>query len=66
MTQQVTQFRQWATRTLKDHLVQGYPLHQQHLAERGIDFEQALSLLARTLNHPQRVVMSNPSEATPC
>lgn len=50
-----TRFRQWATRTLKDHLVQGYTLHQQRLAERGIDFEQALSLLSRTLTHQQLV-----------
>ncbi|NDY93130.1 virulence RhuM family protein [Ideonella livida] len=54
-SKRATQFRQWATRTLKDHLVQGYTLHQQRLAERGIDFEQALSLLSRTLNHQQRV-----------
>lgn len=44
-----TQFRQWATRTLKDHLVQGYTLNQRRLAERGIEFEQALNLLSRTL-----------------
>lgn len=54
-SKRATQFRQWATRTLKDHLVQGYTLHQQRLAERGIDFEQALSLLARTLTHQQLV-----------
>ncbi len=35
------QFRQWATRTLKEHLVQGYTLNQRRLAERGIEFEQA-------------------------
>ncbi|MEQ9464150.1 MAG: hypothetical protein RJQ10_10855 [Haliea sp.] len=42
------QFRQWATRTLKDHLVQGYTLNQRRLAELGIEFEQALDLLSRT------------------
>ncbi|MEQ8802362.1 RhuM family protein [Haliea sp.] len=44
-----TQFRQWATRTLKDHLVHGYTLNQRRLAERGVEFEQALDLLSRTL-----------------
>lgn len=43
------QFRQWATRVLKDHLVQGYTLNQRRLAERGIEFEQAVDLLSRTL-----------------
>jgi prophage maintenance system killer protein len=46
-----TQFRQWATRVLKDHLVQGYTLNQRRLAERGIEFEQAINLLSRTLSH---------------
>ena len=43
------QFRQWATRVLKDHLVQGYTLNQRRLAECGIEFEQAVDLLSRTL-----------------
>jgi prophage maintenance system killer protein len=50
-----TQFRQWATRTLKEHLIQGYTLNQQRLTERGIEFEQALSLLSRTLANQQLV-----------
>src|SRR5690554_3129751 len=48
-SQQGVQFRQWATRVLKDHLVQGYTLNQRRLAERGIEFEQAVDLLSRTL-----------------
>lgn len=40
-----TQFRQWATQVLKDHLVQGYTLNQRRLTERGIEFEQAVQLL---------------------
>lgn len=44
-----TQFRIWATQTLKQHLVEGYTLNQQRLQERGIEFEQAVSLLSRTL-----------------
>lgn len=45
------QFRQWATRTLKEHLIQGYTLNERRLQERGIEFEQALSLLSRTLSN---------------
>jgi prophage maintenance system killer protein len=50
-----TQFRQWATRTLKEHLIQGYTLNQQRLTERGIEFDQALGLLSRTLANQQLV-----------
>ena len=49
---QATRFRQWATRTLRDHLVQGYTLNSTRLAERGIsEAQQAIELLARTLNN---------------
>ncbi len=50
-SKRATQFRQWATRVLKEHLVQGYSLNQRRLAERGIEFEQAVSLLSRTLSN---------------
>lgn len=50
-----TQFRQWATGVLRQHLVEGYTLNQRRLAERGIEFEQAVSLLSRTLAHQQLV-----------
>ena len=30
-----TQFRQWATRVLRDHLVQGYTLNQKRLEEKA-------------------------------
>ncbi|UVO20215.1 virulence RhuM family protein [Stutzerimonas stutzeri] len=50
-----TQFRQWATGVLKQHLVEGYTLNQRRLAERGIEFEQAVSLLSRTLANQQLV-----------
>lgn len=48
-SRRATQFRQWATRVLKEHLVQGYTLNQKRLAERGLEFEQAVNLLSRTL-----------------
>lgn len=50
-----TRFRQWATGVLRQHLVDGYTLNQQRLRERGIEFEQALDLLSRTLANQQLV-----------
>jgi len=50
-----TQFRIWATRTLKQHLVQGYTVNRRRLQERGIEFEQAVRLLSRTLANQQLV-----------
>lgn len=58
---QATRFRQWATSVLRQHLVEGYTLNQQRLQERGIEFEQALDLLSRTLANQQLV--SNEGEA---
>jgi len=47
-----TQFRQWATKVLREHLVQGFTVNQARLAERGIsEMQQAVELLARTLDH---------------
>lgn len=46
-----TQFRIWATNTLRDHLVQGYTLNERRLREKGLtEMEQAVRLLARTLS----------------
>jgi|SRR5882672_32220 len=46
------QFRQWATRVLREHLVQGYTVNQTRLAERGLlEARQTLDLLARTLQN---------------
>ncbi|MBA3877862.1 MAG: hypothetical protein C0498_13235 [Anaerolinea sp.] len=47
-----TQFRIWATRTLRDHVLQGYSLNERRLREKGLDeIQQAVALLARTLDH---------------
>src|SRR3990172_8678539 len=47
-----TQFRIWATRTLRDHLLRGYSLHERRLREKGLaEIQQAVALLARTLDH---------------
>lgn len=50
-----TQFRIWATRTLKQHLIEGYTINQRRLQERGVEFEQAIALLSRTLANQQLV-----------
>jgi prophage maintenance system killer protein len=43
-------FRQWATGVLREHIVRGYTLNAQRLAERGVgEIEQSVGLLARTL-----------------
>ncbi|MCL1075144.1 virulence protein RhuM/Fic/DOC family protein [Shewanella dokdonensis] len=44
-------FRQWATKTLKQHLIDGYTLNQHRLAQRGIEFNQAIQLLSQTLSN---------------
>jgi hypothetical protein len=45
-----TQFRIWATRTLREHLLRGYTLHERRLREKGLgEIEQAIGLLAKTL-----------------
>jgi len=51
-----TQFRIWATRTLREHLLRGYTLNERRLAERGLgEIEQAVGLLARTLTSQEQV-----------
>lgn len=49
------QFRQWATRLLRQHLVEGYTLNQRRLVERSIEFEQVVMLLSRTLTNQKLV-----------
>ena len=47
-----TQFRIWATHTLRDYLIHGYTLNEKRLRERGLkEIEQAVDLLSRTLTH---------------
>lgn len=49
-SQRGTQFRIWATKVLRDHLVKGYTYNQQRLAERGVhEAQQVLALLTDTL-----------------
>lgn len=57
-SRRATQFRIWATRTLKQHLVEGYTLNQRRLQARGIEFEQALTLLSKTLTNQSMITES--------
>lgn len=45
-----TQFRQWATKTLKEHLVKGYTLNQKRLEKNFDEFEHAVGLIKQTLH----------------
>ncbi len=54
-SQRGVQFRQWATKLLKQHLVEGYTLNQKRLQEQGVEFEQAMQLLSQTLGNQQLV-----------
>lgn len=54
-SQRGVQFRQWANSILKQHLIEGYTLNQRRLQERGVEFEQAIALLSRTLANQQLV-----------
>jgi hypothetical protein len=44
-SKQAVQFRQWATRTLRQHLTQGFTVNQQRLRHNAQDFEAALALV---------------------
>ncbi len=46
-----TQFRIWATQTLKQHLLEVYSFNQKRLQQRGVEFEQVLQLLSATLSN---------------
>ncbi len=49
-------FRQWATRALREHLVQGYTLNAQRLADKGLaEARAALHLMAQTLTQQSLV-----------
>jgi hypothetical protein len=55
-SKQGTQFRIWATNTLRDHLLRGYTLNEKRLRERGFaEVEQAVELLSNTLKNQSLV-----------
>ena len=55
---QATRFRQWATKVLRDHIVQGYTVNEQRLREEAAklqEMRQTMELLARTLTSQELV-----------
>lgn len=49
---QGVRFRQWATRVLKQHLLQGYTVNQQRLEQNAAELEKALLLVRRAARLP--------------
>ena len=49
---QATRFRQWATKTLKQHLLKGYTLNQERLAQNATELDNALQLVKRIAVFP--------------
>ncbi len=57
-SQRCTQFRQWATRVLREHLVKGYTINEQRLREERAklqEMQRAIELLSRTLEQQHLV-----------
>lgn len=57
-SQRGTQFRQWATRVLRDHIVKGYTVNEQRLREEQAklrEMRQTVELLTRTLANQELV-----------
>ncbi|MBL4941618.1 MAG: virulence protein RhuM/Fic/DOC family protein [Colwellia sp.] len=48
-SQQGVKFRQWATKTLKQHLLQGYTINQQRFDKNATELKQALALINKAL-----------------
>lgn len=46
-----THFRQWATQTLKQHLVKGYTFNRNRLRSFGTDVGQLMDLVQKTLSN---------------
>jgi prophage maintenance system killer protein/DNA-binding Lrp family transcriptional regulator len=57
-SKQGTSFRQWATKTLRDHIVKGYTINEQRFreqAEKLTEMRRTVELLARTLANQELV-----------
>ena len=51
-SQQGVKFRQWATQTLKQHLLQGYTINRQRFERNAHELEQALLLINKAIQTP--------------
>ena len=55
-SQRGVHFRQWATQTLKQHLIQGYTLNRKRLAQLGTDVDQLMGLMHKALTQNKLVL----------
>jgi prophage maintenance system killer protein len=51
-SKKATRFRQWATKTLKQHLVSGYTLNDKRLSKNASELQKALELATRAAALP--------------
>lgn len=51
-SQQGVKFRQWATQTLKQHLLLGYTINRQRFEQNAAELEQALLLINKAIQTP--------------
>lgn len=52
-SKRAVQFRQWATRTLREHLTQGYTLNRQRLEANAAELGAALRLVKKASQSPE-------------
>lgn len=53
-SKRATNFRIWATKVLKDHLVKGYSVNQKRLGQKGLEeLERTITLLRNTVDTTQ-------------
>ncbi|ASJ75741.1 virulence RhuM family protein [Granulosicoccus antarcticus] len=52
-SKQSVQFRQWATNTLREHLLKGYSVDQHHFEQNAAVLRQALVLIEKTARAPE-------------
>ncbi|WP_136066911.1 virulence protein RhuM/Fic/DOC family protein [Modicisalibacter radicis] len=51
-SRRAVRFRQWATRVLRDHLTQGWTLHQQRFEANARELEAAMALVRKAAHSP--------------
>lgn len=52
---QGVKFRQWATRTLKSHLLKGFTINENRLHENASELEKALKVVRRAASLPRSI-----------
>ncbi|GAB3339052.1 RhuM family protein [Chromohalobacter beijerinckii] len=51
-SRRAVRFRQWATRVLREHLIQGWTLHQQRFEANAQELEAAMALVRKAAHSP--------------